>query len=243
MLSKSIARATAAALALLAVSCTSRLPWSREEPGNEVNLVFVIENNLLFLPSVTVDGHAGRYFLSTASPRTAVDPNFPLPSARTHLLQISEKESLRFRAESVPLGGVGDVMIGSDVWGKHALSIDYSSGLVTLQKSGIQPHAMSLFRFDAEPMIRVMVDGRPLSAIVDTANPDTLVIPSSNDARGTAHVMIGDYDFGPTDVQYARTNRARVGNRLLSRFLVTIDYGKRVVGLWRDPRIPPPATR
>jgi hypothetical protein len=32
--------------------------------------------------------------------------------------------------------------------------------------------------------------------------------------------------------------RARVGNRLLSHYLVTIDYGRRMVGLWRDPRIP-----
>jgi hypothetical protein len=51
-------------------------------------------------------------------------------------------------------------------------------------------------------------------------------------------VMIGDTDFGTIDVGYANVSQARVGNRLLSRFLVTIDYGKRVVGLWRDPRIP-----
>jgi hypothetical protein len=51
-------------------------------------------------------------------------------------------------------------------------------------------------------------------------------------------VSIAGTDFGPTDVRYANVAHPRVGNRLLSRFLVSIDYGKRIVGLWRDPRIP-----
>ena len=38
--------------------------------------------------------------------------------------------------------------------------------------------------------------------------------------------MIADTDFGAIDVGYANISRARVGNRLLSRFLVTIDYGQ-----------------
>jgi hypothetical protein len=52
-----------------------------------------------------------------------------------------------------------------------------------------------------------------------------------------ATVTVADADFGTIDVQYANVTRARVGNRVLSRFLVTIDYGRKVVGLWRDPRI------
>jgi hypothetical protein len=64
-----------------------------------------------------------------------------------------------------------------------------------------------------------------------------LVLPG-RDARGSVNVRIADTDFGVTDVQYADVSQARVGNRLLSRFLVTIDYGRKVVGLWRDPRTP-----
>ena len=51
-----------------------------------------------------------------------------------------------------------------------------------------------------------------------------------------AHVKIAA-DFGDVEVLAADVTAARVGNRLLSRFLVSIDYGKHQVGLWRDPRI------
>ena len=63
-----------------------------------------------------------------------------------------------------------------------------------------------------------------MASFVPTS-PDTLVLPGP-DARGSVNVRIGDTDFGATDVQYADVAQARVGNRLLSRFLVTIDYGR-----------------
>jgi hypothetical protein len=74
--------------------------------------------------------------------------------------------------------------------------------------------------------------------VVDTTSPDTVILPSTTNGRGTARVNVAGVDFGTTDIRYANVSRARVGNRLLSRFLVTIDYGKKVVGLWRDPRTP-----
>ena len=54
---------------------------------------------------------------------------------------------------------------------------------------------------------------------------------------GNVHVGIAGTDFGAIDAGYANIPAARIGNRLLSRFLVTIDYGQHVIGLWRDPRI------
>jgi hypothetical protein len=93
-------------------------------------------------------------------------------------------------------------------------------------------------RWTGQPAINITVDGREISAVVDTTSPDTLVLPGSALGRGTVSVSIAGTDFGPTDVQFANVSQARIGNRLLSRFLVTIDYGRRVVGLWRDPRIP-----
>ena len=78
----------------------------------------------------------------------------------------------------------------------------------------------------------------PVVAIVDTALPDTLVLPRATEGRGTARVIVAGSDFGNIDVKYASVPLARIGNRLLSKFLVSIDYGKQNVGLWRDPRIP-----
>jgi len=50
--------------------------------------------------------------------------------------------------------------------------------------------------------------------------------------------VIAGTDFGNVDVKFANVAQPRIGNRLLSKFLISIDYGKREVGLWRDPRIP-----
>lgn len=232
MLSKSLAAATL--LVTLLTACRS-LPWAAEETRTEVNLVFRLENNLLFLPSVLVDGHPGRFLLATAAPATVVSDTFPATNTRS-AVTISDKETMRVTPRRLALGGVADAMIGADVWGSHALTIDYVSGLVTYQKEGIYPEYMSLYRYEIEPMVTVVVDGIRMGAIVDTSSPDTLVLPRTTAGRGTVHVLVGADDFGNVDVAYANVHRARIGNRLLSRFLVTIDYGKRVVGLWRDPR-------
>jgi hypothetical protein len=234
MLSKS----TLAATLLLAFAACRSLPWADEQPRVEVNLVFRMENNLVFLPTVLVDGQSGRFLLATAAQATVVDPAFPLGRASRSTLTVSDKETMRFVPRRVALSGVADAMIGADVWGRHALTIDYVSGLVTYQKEGIYPEYMSLYRYEQEPMVTVLVDGIKMGAIVDTSSPDTLVLPRATEGRGTARVLVGATDFGSIDVAYANVQRARIGNRLLSRFLVTIDYGQRVVGLWRDPRVP-----
>ena len=240
MLSKSTAAATA--LILLLTACRS-LPWASEETRTEVNLVFRLENNLLYLPSVLVDGKPGRFLLATAAPGTVVDPAFPLgPNARS-VLTISDKETMSFAPRRVALSGVADAMIGADVWGRYAVTIDYRSGLVTFQKEGIYPEYMSLYRYELEPMVSVLVDGIRMGAIVDTSSPDTLVLPRKTEGRGTVNVVVGPTDFGKVDVAYADVHRARIGNRLLSRFLVTIDYGKKIVGLWLDPRMEMPRSR
>jgi hypothetical protein len=235
ILSKSPLAATIAAL-LFATSCASRLPWTKEIPRPEVNLAFTLERNLVELQTVRLNNRAGRFLLGTAAPRTVIDPRFS--GRRTNLLQLSEKETLRLATSSLDLRGVADAIIGIEPWRTRAVSIDYYGGLVTYQKDGIHSGHMKIFRYDDAPMIYVNVDGRDVAAIVDTANPDTITLPRTQPGRGTARIHVAGTDFGTLDVGYANIARARVGNRLLSRFLVTIDYGKRVVGLWRDPRTP-----
>jgi hypothetical protein len=237
ILSKSGARATLLALALLGTSCSQIVPWRDEPIGNEVNFAFTLERNLIELPSLRIDGRPGRFLLGSAAQRTIVDPRFPLRRFRAHALQISEKETVRISPAAHDLRGVADAIIGSEAWRRHAITIDYYSGLVTYQKEGIHPAEMTVFRFPAEPLIHVEVNGRQMPAIVDTTSPDTLVLPGAEHARGTANVRVANTDFGAIDVQYAIVSQARIGNRLLSRFLVTIDYGQKLVGLWRDPRV------
>lgn len=230
----------AIALMLLCGSCSmARLPWANEPVGQEVNLSFIVQNNLLFLPSASIDGRQGRFLVGTAEPRTVLDTRFAaaLPAGQ-HSLQLSDKQSLPFTPVTLDMRGVADGMIGADVWGDRAISIDYASGLVTYQKEGIHPELMTLYRFAAEPRVDVVIDGRTVAAIVDTSSPDTLVLPRGSAAAGrtNARVQLAGTDFGSLDVRLADVSAPRVGNRILSKFLVTIDYGKRVVGLWRDPR-------
>lgn len=228
-------RATTLALALIATACASR-PWQNEPATPEVNLAFKLERNLVELQTVRLNNRGGRFLLGTAAPRTVVDPRFG--GRGPHVLQLTNKEAIRLSPARLDLGGVADAIIGVEPWQGRAISIDYRSGLVTYQKQGIYTGHMKIFRFDDAPTIDVNVDGRDVAAIVDTTSPDTIVLPRAQRGRGTAHITIAGTDFGTIDVGYANIAQARVGNRLLSRFLVTIDYGKHVVGLWHDPRNP-----
>jgi hypothetical protein len=236
ILSKTRAAATAFGLVLVTSACARYLPWKNDIPTPEVNLAFTLKGNLVELQTVRLNNRHGRFLLGTAAPRTVVDPEFL--GRGPHVLQLTEKESIRLSPTALELGDVADAIIGIEPWKSRTISIDYRSGLVTYQKVGTPLNDMKRFRYDAAPSIYVNVDGRDVAAIVDTTSPDTLVLPRAQHGRGTARIIVGDTDFGTMDVGYANIAHARIGNRLLSKFLVTIDYGNRLVGLWRDPRIP-----
>jgi hypothetical protein len=236
MYSKTIRIATLSA-ALLAASCGSVLPWSKQPVADEVNLAFTLQNNLVILQSVTVDGRPGRFLFGSATPQTLLDPAVR-PVGGAHVAQLSTRDAIPFTPAAASLRGIADGIIGVDIFGKRGVSIDYHAGLVTYQKSGIHRELMTMYRFTAAPAIQVLVDGRAIPAIVDSTSPDTLTLPGSGARRGTARVAIAGTDFGATDVGYANVSEAHVGNRLLSKFLVSIDYGAKQVGLFRDPRVP-----
>ena len=241
MYSKSPGHATFGIALLFAAACSSAVPWRDEPIGREINLAFIIRNNLLYLPGATIDGRPGRFLFGSAHPQTVLDTHFaqavgPLPF---HSLQLSARESLRFTPLILDLRGVGDGIVGADVWAGHAVTIDYRAGLLTFQREGIHPDLMSLYWYKDAPSINVAVDGQLVPVIVDTSSPDTLVLPRNGATveRRKAHVEIAGIDLGSVDVRLADVSAARIGNRLLSKFLITIDYGRRQVGLFRDSRI------
>ena len=239
MYSKSFWFATFALGVLCAAACSVSAPWRNEPVTREVNLVFVMRDNLLYVPSVEIDGHAGRFLVGTAQPSTVFDTQF----ARTvgerpiHSLQLNERQSLEFSGVVADLRGVADAIIGANVWDSHAVTIDYRAGLLTYQQEGIHPELMTVFRYSDQPMITISVDGKSIQAIVDTTSPDTVVLPGEKSERRNGRVQVAGTDFGMIDIRAGGVSAARIGNRLLSKFLVSIDYGRREVGLWRDPRI------
>lgn len=237
ILSKTNRIATALIVALFATSCARVLPWRGQTAAPEVNLAFMLDRNLVELYTLRINDRPGRFLLGSAAPRTLLDPRFA--DAGPYTVELSQKNTISITPGTLDLGGVADGIIGADVWKGRAISIDYRSGLVTYQTTGIVPGYMKMFRYDAEPLIYVNVNGSDVAAIVDTTSPDTLVLPGTTNTRGTARVTVAGVDFGALDVRYANVSSARVGNRILSRFLVTIDYGQRIVGLWPDTRTAP----
>lgn len=238
MLVKRMWRARTVLLSLLLSGCGSVLPWADEKP-NEVNLSFVLERNVMYLNTARINGRAGRYVFSSAAARTVLDPALAAElAAPPYTLQLNVRDAVNLSPVIAPLSGVAEAVIGADPWAGAAVTIDYRSGLLTYEKDGIHPAYMTMFRFEAEPTIIVRVNGEDLPAIIDTSSPDTLVLPRAQGTdRTRARVSIAGTDFGEIDVGVGDTSRARIGNRLLSKFLITIDYGRKQVGIWRDPRI------
>jgi hypothetical protein len=226
---------------LILAACSSALPWSDEPVGQEVNVAFTMQKNLIVLPSVTIDGRRGRVLLGTGEQRTLLDAHYApaLPAGARHALRLNQREALQLTPAVTDLRGIADAIVGADAWGSNSIAIDFRVGLLTFSRRGVERAEMTLYRFAAEPMIVADVDGARVSAVVDTTSPDTLVLPrgSAPAGRRKAHVVIGGTDFGSVDVLFADVSQAHVGNRLLSKFFVAIDYGRKQVGLWRDPRI------
>lgn len=230
------------AAALLFAAC-SALPWQTEPVGEEVNVAFVMKDNLpVVVSSMSINGHPGTFLIGASVPRTVIDDRFAQALDTTeYTLQLDQRQSLRLTPVFADLHGIADGIIGFAAWGDHAVTFDYHAGLLTYQREGIHPDLMHVYRYAGnEPMITIVVDGRTIPAIVDTTSADTLVLPrhGSSPERRKASVQVAGTDFETIDIALGDVSAARIGNRLLSRFLITIDYGKHEVGLWRDPRTP-----
>jgi hypothetical protein len=209
----------------------------------DINVSFVVRRNLLFLPTMEIGGKRGRYFFGTAQPRSVIDRKFAAsiaPAQPPYRIVLREQTTATLSPIIEDLRPAGDVLVGIDALGQNAaVTIDYAKQLLTIQPDRIYPAYMTLYNFEGAPQINVTVDGTVIRAVVDTTNPDTLVLPrggSHGRARHDAHVIVAGSDLGMIDVREGDVSEARIGNRLLSKFLVSIDYKSHRVGLWRDPR-------
>ena len=213
------------------------LPWRNEPIGTEVNLAFTLEHNLVELQTVRLDNRPGRFLLGTAAPRTVIDPRFA-GSGRTSL-QLARRRPSASAPPPLDLSGVADAIIGVEAWGNRADLHRLPQRPGDVSEGRHPPRHMTIFSYDAEPMIYVNVDGRDDRRHRRHLQPRHPRAPRHAPGRGNARRARSPT---PTSARstcsYANIARARIGNRLLSRFLVTIDYGKRLVGLWRDPRTP-----
>ena len=244
MVSKGYKRTTTllAALFLLA-GCVTRLPWSDEKPG-ETNAAFHTEKNVMVMDSVTIEHRPGKFIFSTSLPQTAVSVPFATAlgtaGPRGYSVQFGHKATTYTTPATVDLHGTADAVLGVDSWIGPVVAIDYQKGIISFDKTIPLRDDMVVSEYDGPPSVAVSVAGQTVQAIVDTASPDTLTLPLSygSAGRGRVSVALGGATFGSVDVRFAGVSDARVGNRLLSKFLVLIDQKRHQVALWRDPRTP-----
>src|SRR5438034_775807 len=181
---------------LCAASCSVSAPWRNEPVGQEVNLAFIIHDNLPYLQSAMIDGHTGRFLFGSAQQTTVLDTKFARAAGENsmHALHLNERQSLQFPALVADLHGVADAIIGASVWGDHAVTIDYRAGLLTFQREGIHPDLMTIYHYSDQPTISISVDGKSIPAILDTTSPDSLVVPGGTGQRRGAHIQIAGTD-------------------------------------------------
>jgi hypothetical protein len=211
------------------------LPW-RHEVSDASTHVFQLENNLPYLRA-SVDDRPVRMILGTASPATILDGalarSFGLREGGTISLALGN----RVRSvvpDTASMRGVADGIIGADALGE-VITVDYRSQLISLRPA-LPPEYVDhfVYAFTGPPAIDLTVDGVLHRAIIDTTLPDSLILPARqwSGSRGNATLAIGDDRF-VIDIASGPVQEARVGNRILSRYLVTIDYPNRRSYLWR----------
>ena len=213
--------------------------------GTTTHIAWTFDRNLVRLDA-TVGGRDGSFLIGTAAPQTIVDDGFPADRSLRGRVGVNLGD--RFAATVDParadLAGLADGVLGNDVWRGRSLTIDYQRGLLIIGKT-LDPMADApRFRFRSVPSVIVTIDGVATTAIVDTASPDTVLLPARRfgaPGRRTISLRVADTTFDEVDARVAPVDEVRLGNRILAHFLLTIDYPRSEVSLWRHGRVPAPS--
>lgn len=227
-------------IAFVATSCS--LPWNITPDERELNVGFKYQSNEIRLASVTIAGREGNFLLATAHPRTIVDPGFVKRERidmRNVSLRLGHRQRVRVRPALLPLDRLADATIGADAFEHEAITIDYAKEMLIVRHVADLTD-MAAYSFAGVPNVPVTLNGVPERAVVDTLVPDTLIVPSRlagrHEGRMNVSLSVGGVTFPSVDARVADVDDIRLGNRILSKFLVTVDYSRNVIGLWRDPR-------
>lgn len=219
--------ALAATLLVTAFACNfgpSRKP--------ELNMSFHFDRNQLVVDRLEIGGHPGRFVVGTAYPSTLIDSEF----ATRHGLSLTSPFRLVFRdvnvrmvdANVTDLGGEMDAIIGADVL-SPVVVIDYRNRLITRFPERIAGDPDLIQAWKELPRHPLMINGQRRTGIIDTALPDSLIVPRSlmsdrQCVRCEVDVELAGARFEGLSVLTADVEEIRIGNRLLEHFLVMIDY-------------------
>ncbi|HVT04563.1 MAG TPA: hypothetical protein VHL58_14450 [Thermoanaerobaculia bacterium] len=229
MLSKESRAATRALIVLILLSgCSYRPPWQNER-RNEVNVAFSLEKNVVMI-SAAIEGKQRHLIVATGTPRSVLN-GAGRPTATP--VTFGGKTSITVTPDRLNLAGIADGILGADAWEGTALTLDYDKKLLTIDLHQQARSDARPFPFHELPTLPITVDGQSYDAVIDTSSPDTLLIPWRVKKRAEGIVTVGSDSWGRVDYQLAKVSAPRIGNRLLSKYLVTIDYRTRQTYLWK----------
>lgn len=229
MLSKESRAATCAlVVGVFFSACSLRAPWQNER-RNEVNVGFSLTNNVVII-AAALDGQQRQFIVATGTPRSILTGAGP---AAPSTVTLGSRARIVITPERLGLAGIADGLLGTDAWEKRALTLDYTKKLLTLDLLQQQRTDSQPFTFTDLPTVPITVDGRSFDAVIDSSSPDTLIIPGQGRRRAKGKVTVGRDVWGTVDYQIAEVSAARIGNRLLSKYLLTIDYRTKQSYLWK----------
>lgn len=221
----------AAIISLTLVGCS--LPRA-----TTTHLSWTFDRNLIVVGAL-VDGIAGEFLVGSSHSETVLDAGFAgAKSGRRTVPVAMGRYSATARPVQADLQGLTDGVLGADVWSGRSLTIDYKRRLLILGRALEPVDQDARHRFAGAPAIPITIDGREERAIIDTANPDTILLPMERfgpEGRIDVELVLGGVRFQSVDAAVAPISEIRLGNRILSEFLVTVDYRRREVSLWPNP--------
>ncbi|MEO8216191.1 MAG: hypothetical protein ABI718_03825 [Acidobacteriota bacterium] len=232
--------ASALICALLACSitqCASR----GSKVTKERNLAFDFDRNELVLSKASIAGTPGRFLIATALPRSLVDDHFRDIGTGSPTLRLGNHFRTTVNPARFDLENLADGFVGFDVWRRWTIAVDYRNRLITLLTGDTDRSDLTRYEFSGVPTVPVQVGDEVYQAVIDTALPDTLLLPlnlnpSGLPGRARVNITLAGHTFSNVDVAYGPTSSVRVGNRLLSSFLLFINYPGHWVGFWYDRR-------
>lgn len=226
-------RIVAVSVLVAAVTGCRTLPWNRAaETAPETNVSFSVRQNLLHV-RFHVGEREGWGIVSTRHPATILDAGFAASAtSASPLVRLGSVGVVESDPRIADLQGIADAILARDLWGEDILTIDWRSALVTIHRSRRATTDGESHSWTDTPRVRLQVGGRVVEAEVDTTSPEALVLTGASAGRRRETVEIAGVKQEIDVAIDPRVPHARIGTRLLSRFLVQIDYGRRQVILW-----------
>ena len=179
-------------------------------------------------------GTEGTGVLSTRHPTTVVDSSFATHLDREGRMRLGTEHVATINPAVDDLEGIADAILGTDVFADRILSLDFRAGLATIHTKLDPMTDGSFHRWTDSPAVPIAVDGRRMTALVDTSSPDTLTLPGGSAIRRQAEVTLAGRTQTVDVAVDPRVSEPRIGTRLLADYLIQIDFRNKTVSLWNE---------